>query len=146
MSSGDNISVVVLAFGTTPFSCTCPGSGSQSAPLNKGVYLARCSATVTCDYSVTASFPDQVTVTRPANMDSTAGIAIAPLQIQASDNLGGQTFTYAATGLPAGLQVNAATGQITGTPTTPGTYDVTVTATDTTTAASDSTEFGWLVS
>lgn len=81
-----------------------PGSGSQSAPLNRGVYLARCSATVTSDYSVTASFPDQVTVTRPAIMNSTAGIAIAALQIQASDNLSGQTFTYAATGSRQGFK------------------------------------------
>jgi lysophospholipase L1-like esterase len=38
--------------------------------------------------------------------------------------------TYAATGLPAGLTINTATGRITGTPTTAGTNAVTITATD----------------
>ncbi len=38
--------------------------------------------------------------------------------------------TFSAAGLPPGLSINAATGAITGTPTTPGSYDVTITATN----------------
>jgi hyaluronate lyase len=45
-------------------------------------------------------------------------------QISASGN----PTSYGATGLPAGLVLNAATGEITGTPTVGGTYDVVVSA------------------
>ncbi|RBA29060.1 choice-of-anchor D domain-containing protein [Flavobacterium tibetense] len=38
--------------------------------------------------------------------------------------------SYNATGLPAGLSINTTTGAITGTPTTSGTYNVTITATN----------------
>ena len=72
-----------------------------------------------------------VTVTTPANQTSTVGTA-ASLQIGATDSASGQTLTYAATGLPAGLSINSSTGLISGTPTTGGTSTVTVTVTDTT--------------
>jgi hypothetical protein len=84
-----------------------------------------------------------VTVTNPGNQTSTAGTA-ASLQINASDSASGQTLTYTATGLPAGLSINSSTGLISGTPTTAGTGTVTVTAKDTTNA-SGSTSFSWTV-
>gem|GEM_PF-1744251 len=84
-----------------------------------------------------------VTVTNPGNQTSTVGTAISALQIQATDSVSGQTLTYSATGLPAGLSISSG-GQISGTPTTAGTYTVTVTAKDTT-GASGSTTFTWTV-
>ncbi|MFJ5925500.1 M4 family metallopeptidase [Kitasatospora sp. NPDC092948] len=51
----------------------------------------------------------------------------AELQIQATNFNPGQV-TLHATGLPDGLKLHPVTGKITGTPTTPGTYTVTVTA------------------
>jgi O-glycosyl hydrolase len=84
-----------------------------------------------------------VTVTSPGSQTSTAGTA-ASLQISASDSAAGQTLTYSATGLPAGLSINSSTGLISGTPTTAGTSSVTVTATDTT-GASGSATFSWTV-
>ncbi|WP_232734170.1 putative Ig domain-containing protein [Kitasatospora sp. CB02891] len=82
-----------------------------------------------------------VTVTNPGSQSGTVGTA-ASLQIHATDSASGQTLTYAATGLPAGLSINSSTGLISGTPTAAGTSSVTVTATDTTGAAG-STSFGW---
>jgi hypothetical protein len=85
-----------------------------------------------------------VTVTNPGNQTGTAGTAVS-LQIHASDSASGQTLTYSATGLPPGLSINSSSGLISGTPTTAGTYSVTVTATDTT-GAKGSTSFTWTIS
>ncbi|HEY2519398.1 MAG TPA: discoidin domain-containing protein [Streptosporangiaceae bacterium] len=85
-----------------------------------------------------------VTVTGPGSQSSTAGTA-ASLQIHASDSGSGQTLSYSATGLPAGLSINSSTGLISGTPTAAGTSNVTVTARDGTGAAG-STSFTWTVS
>src|SRR6201996_102437 len=70
-----------------------------------------------------------VTVTGPGNQSATVGTA-ASLQIKATDSGSGQTLSYSATGLPAGLSINSSTGLISGTPTAAGTSNVTVTARD----------------
>ena len=84
-----------------------------------------------------------VTVTNPGSQTGTVGTA-ASLQIAATDSASGQTLTYKATGLPAGLSISSATGLISGTPTTAATSTVTVTATDTT-GASGSATFSWTI-
>jgi hypothetical protein len=84
-----------------------------------------------------------VTVTNPGNQTGTVGTAVS-LQIHATDSASGQTLTYTATGLPAGLSINSSTGLISGTPTTAGTSSVTVTAKDTTNA-SGSASFTWTI-
>ncbi|HJS93993.1 MAG TPA: putative Ig domain-containing protein, partial [Solirubrobacteraceae bacterium] len=84
-----------------------------------------------------------VTVTNPGNQTSTVGTSVS-LQVHATDSASGQTLTYSATGLPAGLSINSSTGLISGTPTTAGTYTATVTAKDTT-GASGSAAFTWTV-
>src|SRR6266700_6203140 len=82
-----------------------------------------------------------VTVTGPGNQTGTAGTA-ASLQVHASDSASGQTLSYSASGLPAGLSVNSSTGLISGTPSAAGTSTVTVTARDST-EASGSATFSW---
>ena len=84
-----------------------------------------------------------VTVTNPGGQSSTVGTA-ASVQIHASDSASGQTLAYSATGLPAGLSINSSTGLISGTPTTAGTSNVTVTTRDGT-GASGSASFTWTV-
>jgi hypothetical protein len=71
-----------------------------------------------------------VTVTDPGVQDEEAGTPVF-LAMQAIDSASGQTLTYSATGLPAGLTIDPGTGHITGTLTSAtGTSTVTVTATD----------------
>ena len=82
-------------------------------------------------------------MTNPGNQTGTVGTAVS-LQIHATDSASGQTLTYSATGLPAGLSINSSTGLISGTPTTAGTSSVTVTATDTT-GAHGSASFTWTI-
>ncbi|MFE9429183.1 putative Ig domain-containing protein [Kitasatospora sp. NPDC006697] len=83
-----------------------------------------------------------VSVTNPGAQSTVAGTAAA-LQLAATDTAGG-TLSWSASGLPAGLSINASTGRISGTPTTAGSSSVTVTATDSTGAANSAT-FGWTV-
>ncbi|MCX3058281.1 Ig domain-containing protein [Streptomyces sp. GXMU-J5] len=84
-----------------------------------------------------------VTVTDPGNQTGTVGTPVS-LQISASDSASGQTLTYAASGLPAGLSISPSTGLVSGTPTASGTSSVTVTATDST-GASGSASFTWTI-
>lgn len=69
-----------------------------------------------------------VSVTNPGNQNTVTGSA-ASLQIQASSTNAG-ALSYAATGLPTGLSINSSTGLISGTASTAGTYNTTVTVTD----------------
>ena len=94
-------------------------------------------------FQSTSTTGNTVTVTNPGNQTGTVGTAVS-LQISASDSASGQTLTYSATGLPAGLSINASTGLITGTPTTAGSNNVTVTAKDTT-GATGSASFTWTI-
>ncbi|GAA0594427.1 S8 family serine peptidase [Kribbella sandramycini] len=71
--------------------------------------------------------PTGPSVTNPGNQSTAVG-GTANLQLQASG--GTSPYTWSASGLPAGLSLDSATGKITGSPTTQNSYNVTVTATD----------------
>jgi Putative Ig domain/PLD-like domain len=121
---------------------TTAGSSSVTVTVTDSTG-ATGSATFTWTVSAGTS-SNTVTVTNPGNQTGTVGTG-ASLQIAASDSAGGQTLTYSASGLPAGLSVSASTGLITGTPTTAGSSSVTIAATDGT-GATGSASFTWTIS
>jgi YVTN family beta-propeller protein len=82
------------------------------------------------------------TITAPGNQGGSVGLAVAGLQIQASDP-NGDTLAYSASGLPPGLAIDLASGLISGTPTAPGTYAVQAAASDGFNSAS--TSFTWTI-
>ncbi|MGW2935747.1 putative Ig domain-containing protein [Streptomyces sp. NPDC055722] len=96
----------------------------------------------TAAFTAGSSSGNTVTVTNPGSQSTTTGGSVS-LQIHATDSAGA-ALTYSATGLPTGLSINSSTGLISGTASTAGTYNVTVTAQDST-GASGSASFSWTV-
>jgi acetylxylan esterase len=152
----------VLGVSSTPVSTTTPVSGwtetmygSTSNPAVEGFSIAGAGHVLPIqgegmEADAIAFFGlnnttqvNTVTVTNPGSQSSAVGTA-ASVQIHATDSASGQTLTYSATGLPAGLSINSSTGLISGTPTTAGTYSTTVTVGDLA-GASGSTSFTWTV-
>ena len=88
------------------------------------------------------SLPVQPVVNHPGNQTASVGTAVT-LQIQASD-ANGDLLSYSASGLPAGLSIGSANGLITGTPNTPGSSSVTITASDGNTLPGTTT-FTWTI-
>ncbi|MFD5088398.1 M4 family metallopeptidase [Kitasatospora sp. NPDC058406] len=82
-----------------------------------------------------------VTLTGPGDQVTRTGTEVN-LRIEATSSNAGP-LTYTATGLPAGLTIDASSGVITGTPTTQATGTVTLTATDPT-GAHDVVSFSWI--
>ncbi|MFI9362871.1 M4 family metallopeptidase [Kitasatospora sp. NPDC053057] len=85
--------------------------------------------------------PGGVSVTSPGNQSTAVGGSVN-LQIKASG--GTAPLSYSASGLPAGLAINAGTGVITGSPTTAGSSNVTVTVKDSA-GKSGTASFTWTV-
>ncbi|WP_249227428.1 protease pro-enzyme activation domain-containing protein [Kutzneria sp. CA-103260] len=90
-----------------------------------------------------SSTGNTVTVTNPGDQ-TTAVNGSVNLPIKATDSSSSAKLSYAASGLPAGLSIDAGTGVISGTATTQGVSNVTVTVTDDT-QASGNTSFKWTV-
>ena len=81
-------------------------------------------------------------LTSPGNQSHPEGESIN-LLISASD-ADGDILTYSATGLPPQLSLDAGTGQISGTATAAGSYNVTVSVDDNA-GGSDSVSFAWVI-
>jgi len=126
----------------------------SGTPAKTGTYHVIVTVTDDAGQSASTSFTwlivegssqPTVVVTNPGDQTSTVGSTVA-LKILASDS-NDYPLVYSATNLPPGLKLASDTGQITGQPDTPGTYNVTITATD----ADDSngpagqTEFTWTI-
>jgi hypothetical protein len=127
--------------GAVTGSPTVAGSYTTTVTVSDGSGAS----SVNFDWTIgAAGTGNTVTVTNPGAQTGTVGSA-ASVQIHATDSATGQTLTYAATGLPAGLTISSTTGLISGTPTTAATSSVTVTATDTT-GAKGTAAFSWTIS
>jgi 5'-nucleotidase len=72
--------------------------------------------------------PSGPTIETVAGKAFTVNEAITPFTVSATG--GAEPYTWSAEGLPAGLSIDEATGEVSGTPTAPGVSSVTVTATD----------------
>ena len=82
------------------------------------------------------------TITTPANQTTTVG---ATVSVAVGSTCANGSCTYTVPGLPAGLVINATTGVISGTPTTTGTTNSTVTVTDAAGVTATTSTFTWTV-
>lgn len=101
-------------------------SGTYSVTVTNSINGT--SNTATASASVTVIGPIAIT-TPSAGLTGTANAAFS-LSLLASGGQNPLTFTLSSGTLPTGLSLNTSTGRISGTPTTPGSSAITVTATD----------------
>ena len=129
---GGGSSTVNATYGSSP---TYGAGGAGGAAATAGT-----AGSITLTWNV-----DALSVTNPGTQSNVAGSAITTLPIQGSHaTTGGNSVTFSATGLPAGLSISSS-GAITGTPTTACACSVTVTATDSQ-ALTANTTFTWNIS
>jgi len=112
ISSSGTISGTPTVSGTFNYTVTVTDSAG-----NKG--------TVNCTITVSAPPPVKSTCVCSSGQE---GVAITPVTMVGSGGVGGP-YTFTATGLPAGVTISSS-GTISGTPTVSGTFDYTVTVTD----------------
>ena len=119
-----------------------PGSGLISGtPGTAGVSNVTVTVTdgednASASFTWTLVAPNNApTITNPGDQSGMTGQAVN-LTIAASDPDVGDTLTFSASGLPAGLSINPSSGLISGTPTVAGGHSVTVTVSDSEDSAS----------
>ena len=110
-------------------------SGTITAQFNGSVTVKATDGVGTGKATFTWTVGNKVTVTAPTVEQSWVGVPVN-VQVTATDS-GGAAVTYSATGLPAGLSVNAGTGVITGRP-----QRITAAVTATVTATDGTGSFG----
>ncbi len=79
-------------------------------------------------YSITINSPPSITGPASLPTDVTASVAYPATTVTGTS--GTTPYSWSASGLPPGLTIGAASGTISGTPTTAGTYNITVTLRD----------------
>jgi uncharacterized protein with beta-barrel porin domain len=134
-SNGPILSYAVVAPSVLPAGLTLnPTTGAiTGTPTVSGSFQTSVSATNVVATSTAKVLTFTITptstpvVTSPTFASLPAGTAITPIQVVATNPT---ILGYAATGLPAGLVIDPATGLISGTPTTPGTSTATISATN----------------
>jgi hypothetical protein len=131
-SSGGVAPVIWSVVGLPPGLTMTSGGRITGTLTTVGAYNVTVTVTDTVGGKGSVTFPwavnKKLTVTAPAAKTSTRGARINPANLTAT---GGQApYAWSATGLPPGLSLGPSSGSITGTPTTVGSYPVTVTVTD----------------
>ena len=126
-----------------------PATGTVTGtPTTAGTSTVTVSATdssgATGSTTFSWSISNTIALANPGDQTATSGSAITALDVGATDTSPTATVGYTATGLPPGLSIDADSGSVSGTPTTAGSYTVTVTATDDS-GASTSVSFGWTI-
>jgi hypothetical protein len=111
-----------------------PTTAGTSQVTVTAVDTTGASGTASFTWTIAPSGGNTITVDNPGSQVGFVGIP-ASLQILATDSDSSQTLTYSAAGLPAGLSISSSTGLISGTPTTAGTSNSSITVTDTTGAS-----------
>ena len=139
ISASDSSTTATLTYsdgGTLPPGLSiAAGTGVISGtPTTAGSYPVTITVNDNQGYTAQTSFAwtitNTVSVTNPGDQSDVSGSAITTVPVVASDTSSTATLTYSATGLPNGLSIDAGSGIITGTPTTAGTYPVTITVAD----------------
>jgi hypothetical protein len=118
------------------------GGTAQDVTLSTGQYAMQSlwsNAAGGC--VITGAVQDKVRITSPGTRSGTVGQAVS-LQVQGSSSAG-NSLKWSAIDLPGGLSISSG-GLITGTPTAPATYGVTISAADEA-GASSSVSFNWTV-
>ncbi|MGW6059512.1 putative Ig domain-containing protein [Streptomyces sp. NPDC055189] len=120
-------------------SATCSGGSGEKFTIFQPVNEALTRFGVSL--ATSAPQPGEVTVTAVSAQNGVTG---TPVELRNSAEGGTAPYTWSATGLPAGLSIASATGTVSGTPTTAGTSQVRITATDSA-GKKGSTGFAWTV-
>jgi prepilin-type N-terminal cleavage/methylation domain-containing protein len=133
---------VAFTGGTAPYTWTASGLPA-GVTFNTSTHVLSGTPTASATSSIVVTVSDAMTgtatktysvVVNPALAVSTVSMPNGQVGVAYASTVaasgGTSPYTWSATGLPGGLTINAATGAVSGTPTTAGAFTATVTVTD----------------